>query len=390
MSGMTAPPAEPTTGRSLPRRVLSAALWLLATLVCLLSLVTVLRVTDGLTGSTDVLHLGTARVQSCTEYGPVSQWGFGTTHGCTAEIRWDDGRTETREFVPGQLSPADMNTEVPVFESSDGRTLAPSPGRNDSAQWTLLGRDVFVVLALLLVFLVIRTLVALFSSSKEKDTDDKQWPVTRRDKASVPITKPFFRSWGLSAIILGAMVLEGVAAIPLLDAPRADPFVSPWPVVEEAWLFNPPSLFFAILGLPVALVFLVMPFALRTDQARVIRYGESYLNEKLPGKKKRKVNAELERLAANRGKQVRTGAIVAGVFIASGIWGFVEVALTIPGDAPALVWFAGARDAIILLAIGVVLLATIEPPIDRFRRLLGLHRTQQSHNGGTETVHFAS
>lgn len=372
------------------RRVLSATLWLLATLVCLLSLSTMLRVTDGLSGSPDALHLGTARVQSCTEYGPISQWGFGTTHGCTAEIRWDDGETETREFVPGQLTPADMGTEVPVFESSDGRTLAPSPGRNDSAQWTFLGRTAFVLLALLLVILVIRTLVALFHSGRtEEDRDDKKWPVTRQDKAAVPITRPFFRSWGLAAVLFGAIGLEGVSSIPLLDAPRADPFVSPWPVIEEAWLLNPPFLFFVMLGMPVALVFLGMPFIGRTDHARLIRYGEGYLNEKVPGKKKRKVKAELERLAAKRGQQRRTSIGIAVAFVLAGTWGFVEVVLTIPGSAPPLVWFAASRDAIILFAIGVVLLATVEAPIDRIRRLLSLHRTQ-SHNDGTETVHSAS
>ncbi|NKE56136.1 hypothetical protein FXN61_04535 [Lentzea sp. PSKA42] len=105
----------------------------LAAVLAFLALATTIRTTDVLVGSVDAEQVGTATVSSCTEQGPVGRWGVGTSYGCSADVRWEDGRTERLSFPPGQLEPGER--DVAVFRSNR------DPGLNDSGRWFLAGRS---------------------------------------------------------------------------------------------------------------------------------------------------------------------------------------------------------------------------------------------------------
>jgi hypothetical protein len=63
-------------------------------------------------GPTDLR--GTAIAQSCVDVGPVSANGFGTYTRCTAEVGWDDGTHEFREFDGSELTAKDVGESVRV------------------------------------------------------------------------------------------------------------------------------------------------------------------------------------------------------------------------------------------------------------------------------------
>ncbi len=63
-----------------------------------------------------VVRNGTARVERCDRYGPVSLDGFGYHWACDVTVRWDDGRTERVTVRHGQLGPADVGRQVPLAE----------------------------------------------------------------------------------------------------------------------------------------------------------------------------------------------------------------------------------------------------------------------------------
>jgi uncharacterized protein DUF6346 len=79
----------------------------LAAVVGFLLTTTAMRTMEVLVGPPTALATGTASVLSCVEHGLIGLWGLGTSHGCTANVRWDDGRVERLDLVPGQLRPGD-------------------------------------------------------------------------------------------------------------------------------------------------------------------------------------------------------------------------------------------------------------------------------------------
>lgn len=72
-------------------------------------------------GTTAVADRGVARVTDCTSEGPVSIRGFGTWWSCQADIVWESGRQERMTAEPGQLTPSDKGSEVPVVQRGEGK-----------------------------------------------------------------------------------------------------------------------------------------------------------------------------------------------------------------------------------------------------------------------------
>lgn len=316
----------------------------LAAVLGFLLLATVLRTTDVLTGSPDATRLGTATVSSCVEHGPVGWWGIGGSFECTANVRWDDGTTESVRFAPGQLEPGE--TDVAVFDS--GR----EPGRNDSARWFLAGPVVVVALGLLTVWFAAATVGMLIPRRPGRRSErTEKWPVTKAEIAATPVPRRVRRVRLLAWLGLGAGALEVLASIPFFDAPRRlGTFVSPWPGLEQAWLVDPPSGVLAGFGALLAALLGVLASVLHRDAARVVRYGQSYVDTK--------------RISGGS-SWVPTVILVALV-----AWAVVTMVRAMPAGAPVLVWFAGARDVLISLALLVIVVGTRQSAKDMVDRLV--------------------
>jgi len=318
----------------------------LVAVVGFLLLATVVRTMDVLVGPVDAVRGGTATVSSCAEYGPVGRWGVGFSHECVADVRWDDGATERVTFVPGQLEPGD--TDVAVVDS--GR----EPGRVGSARWFLAGPVLAIALGLGTVWFLVAAVGMLVPRRRTARPERvERWPVTRAEVAATPVPRRVRRLRLFAWLALGAGGLEILASLPYFDAPRrVGGFVSPWPELESAWLVDPPSGVIAGFGALVAVLVGAAARSVRQDAARIVRYGQDYVDTK--------------RVDQKGG----TSWVPALVLVALLGWAVVRAVTTVPGGAPAAVWAAGLRDAVFLLAVLVVTLATRQSTRDMVDQLL--------------------
>lgn len=380
-------------GQRLRRFVVNGAALLLTFLLA----ATVARTADLFTGAPSALRTGVASVVRCTGHGPVSGWGFGFSYACTADVRWRDGERERREFFPGQLSPGER--DVPVFQSSSGRQVAPSPGRNDRATFFASGMTAAVVLILLLLWFALATLGAALalvrpdkSSRPEQQAKEPSrggpaetstaWPVSRADIAAVRLPRIAVRL-RLSLVTLAfAAVCAVLGSIPYYDAPRRlNAFRTPWPQIERAWLTGLPLSVFLVLTALIGGVLLLAGTGIRRDAARVVRYGERYLVRRERSSKAAHASWRLAR-AARQSERLRS-RLVGVLLTAIGVVALVEALLEVVGT-PILVWVGGLRDALVFLGIGVVWLCTVETRADRFDRLLGQQMTSADESSGTD------
>lgn len=368
-------------GQRLRRFVVNGAALLLTFLLA----ATVARTADLFTGAPSALRTGMASVVRCTVHGPVSGWGFGSSYGCTADVRWSDGERERRAFFPGQLSPGERN--VPVFQSSSGRQIAPSPGRNDRATFFAAGMTAAVVLVLLLLWFVLATLGAALAlvrpdkASRPEQQHAKEyprvgptetptaWPVSRADIAAVQLPRIAVRLRLLLVTLAFAAVCAVLGSIPYYDAPRRlGAFRTPWPQIERARLTDLPLDVFLVLTALIGGVLLLAGTGIRRDAARVVRYGERYLARR---ERSTKAARARWRLARDARQSERLRSRLVGVLLtAIGVLALVKALPEVVG-APALVWVGGLRDALVFLGVGVVWLCTVETRADRFDRLLG-------------------
>ncbi|HUQ59270.1 DUF6346 domain-containing protein [Lentzea sp.] len=315
----------------------------LAAVLALLALATTIRTTDVLLGSPDAEQVGTATVTACSEGGPVSRWGIGTSYGCTAEVRWDDGSTEQFRFQPGQLRPG--QEDAPVFRSTR------APGLNDSARWFLAGPLAVVALGLLALWMAGAAVLSLVPAKKSEKTEEK-WAVGKADVKATPVTRRVRRLRLYAWLGLATAAAEGLASMPYFDAPRRlGPFVSPWPEVEEAWLVDLPSGMVAGFAVLVAVVIGLVAESVHKDAARIVRYGQSYLDTKKP------VPHNVSWVPA----------AVMAVLVAASI---VKATIALPAHAPIAVWLAGGRDAFILTALLVITVATRQSAKDMVGQLV--------------------
>ncbi|SER96684.1 hypothetical protein SAMN05216188_118131 [Lentzea xinjiangensis] len=316
----------------------------LAAVLAFLALATTIRTTDVLTGTVDARRVGTATVTSCAEHGPIGRWGIGTSHECTADVRWDDGTTERLTFPPGQLEPAEG--DVPVFRSDR------APGRNDSGRWFLAGPLAVTALGLLVLWFLVGAVLSLVPAKGKKGKGEEQWHVTKEEIKATPVTRRVRRLRWYAWLGLAAAAAEGLASLPFFDAPRrAGGFVSPWPELERAWLVDLPSGVLAGFAVLVAAAAGVVAESVHKDAARVVRYGQSYLDTK---------------------KQVNGGTswVPVGVMAALVVAAVVKVVLAVPAHAPAAVWLAGGRDALVLLALLAITVCTRQSAKDMVGRLV--------------------
>ncbi|SDN43709.1 DUF6346 domain-containing protein [Allokutzneria albata] len=86
---------------------------------------------------------GTAVAQSCVDVGPVSSNGFGTYARCTAEVSWENGTRETREFDGSELTAKDVGQAVRVVRvNTPPYQWLPAPesyqrdGGDRAGEWT--------------------------------------------------------------------------------------------------------------------------------------------------------------------------------------------------------------------------------------------------------------
>ncbi|GGU75916.1 DUF6346 domain-containing protein [Lentzea flava] len=316
----------------------------LAAVLAFLALATTVRTTDVLVGSVDAVRVGTATVSSCAEHGPVGRWGFGTSYECTADVRWNDGRTEQLTFPPGQLEPGER--EVAVFQSNTG------PGRNDSARWFLAGPLASMVLALLTLWLVVAMVLALLPGRKNRQKQE-EWPVTKDDLKATPVTRRVRRLRLFAWLGLATAVAEGLASMPFFDAPRkVGVFSSPWPQLEDAWLVDLPSGVLAGFAVLVAAGIGLIAESVHKDGARLVRYGQPYLDTK---------------------KQVPSGGtswVPTALIAALALGALVKVVVALPANAPLVVWLAGSRDALVLLTILTVTICTRQSAKDMVAQLM--------------------
>lgn len=316
----------------------------LAAVLAFLTLATTIRTTDVLVGSVDAARVGTATVTSCAEHGPVGRWGVGTSYGCTADVRWEDGRTEQRAFPPGQLAPGDRG--VAVFQSNR------EPGLNDSGRWFLAGPLAAIALGLLTLWMLLLTVLSLVRT-KGVTKQDEKWHVTKDEVKAAPVTRRVRRLRLYAWLGLGTAVAEGLASMPFFDAPRrAGAFVSPWPELEKAWLVDLPSGVLAGFAVLVAAVIGLIAEGVHKDAARIVRYGQAYLDTK---------------------KQVPGGGtswVPAALIAALAVWAIVEVVLAVPAHAPVAVWLAGGRDALVLLALLIITVRTRQSAKDMITQLV--------------------
>jgi len=142
---------------------------------------------------------------------------------------------------------------------------------------------------------------------------------------------------------LGVGVLEVLASLPFFDGPRrVGPFVSPWPELESAWLVDPPSGVLTGFGVLVAVVAGLVASAVHTDVARIVRYGQPF------------VDARRERAGAAG----RWWWVPVAVLAALGVLAVVSAVSAVPADAPPAVLLAAGRDAVLLFSLVGVVLAT--------------------------------
>ncbi|MFC4001415.1 DUF6346 domain-containing protein [Prauserella oleivorans] len=394
-------------------RLVRAAVWWLVLVLGLLLVATLSRVLYG--GGPEVDRVGTASVQHCAEQGPIGLDGLGTTYRCTAQVRWDDGGVEVREFPAGQLSPADTGRSVPVYlDSPDGRGQAYL-GRNDSAAWSQVRVPVLILGGVAVVAAGIGALVSTYRLLRPRSRTaaeppppqvrtraaeqrkaarrmEAQWPLDRRDRAAVGLLPIALRLYGLAGWCGLAVGYWLFATIPRFDAPRALTFASPWPQLERAWLVDVPAIAVVILGAVLGLLLFGMARAVRTDAARVLRYGPEYLGRNLPGK------GSPEKRVADRLRSMRSGERVrvvvsygvgAGV-LALAIWAAIRWWNQPPDGAPLVVSLAGARDAVLLAVLAAILLLTVDTRVRRLARLLERHYERPRKTGGTTTGYGTS
>ncbi|WP_086825792.1 DUF6346 domain-containing protein [Allokutzneria sp. NRRL B-24872] len=86
---------------------------------------------------------GTAVTQSCADVGPVGSNGFGKYSRCTAEVSWENGTRETREFDGGELTVKDIGQSVRVVRvTTPPYSWLPAPesyqreGGDRAGEWT--------------------------------------------------------------------------------------------------------------------------------------------------------------------------------------------------------------------------------------------------------------
>ncbi|MFD9703833.1 DUF6346 domain-containing protein [Lentzea sp. NPDC059081] len=315
----------------------------LAAVLALLAMATTIRTTDVLLGDVDAVRVGVATPTACSERGPVGRWGVGTSYGCTADVRWDDKTTQHVRFQPGQLTPGQK--DVPVFVSTR------AAGVNDSARWFLAGPLAVVALGLLALWMAGAAVLSVVPGKKSAKPEEK-WAVSKEDVKATPVTRRVRRLRLYAWLGLAAAAAEGVASMPFFDAPRrVGGFVSPWPELEDAWLVDLPSGVLAGFAVLVAAMVGLVAESVHKDAARVVRYGQSYLDTKksLPEKT----------------TWVPTAVIAALVVVS-----IVKASIALPSHAPVVVWLAGGRDAAILAALLVITVSTRQSVRDMLGRLV--------------------
>ncbi len=217
--------------------------------------------------------MGTASVVSCVEHGPIGLHGLGTAYTCTADVRWDDGRTERRTFPVGQLTPAVHGMAVPVYEDvADTRGDGTELGRNDTAAWSQARVPLLLVggvVVLVLCMGALRSTYRLFRGPERKETKRERrpigrtrsaeqrkaaqvlatrWPVDQTDVAAAGTPRLAVRLYGLAAWCVMAVIVCVLATVPLHDAPRAVRFVPPVPEIARSWLMDVPVMLVVIGG----------------------------------------------------------------------------------------------------------------------------------------------
>lgn len=217
--------------------------------------------------------MGTASVVSCVEHGPIGLHGLGTAYTCTADVRWDDGRTERRTFPVGQLTSAVHGMAVPVYEDvADTRGDGTELGRNDTAAWSQARVPLLLVggvVVLVLCMGALRSTYRLFRGPERKETKRERrpigrtrsaeqrkaaqvlatrWPVDQTDVAAAGTPRLAVRLYGLAAWCVMAVIVCVLATVPLHDAPRAVRFVPPVPEIARSWLMDVPVMLVVIGG----------------------------------------------------------------------------------------------------------------------------------------------
>ncbi|SFP98928.1 hypothetical protein SAMN05421810_104120 [Amycolatopsis arida] len=393
----------------LARRVGRALIWLLALVVGLLAWATVARVTYG--GGPEVDRLGTAQVLRCVEHGPVSRFGVGTTHTCTAEVRWSNGQVEQREFSPGQLSPADTGAAVPVYlDIPEGVRGELSLGRNDSARFSALRLPANLLLGVVVAGLGLgaaytgyrvfrphsarpergerperRVRGRAAEQRKAGRRAERRWPVTAADLAATPTPRRTVRLRLLAAWCVLAVLYTLLATVPRYDAPRSPEFTSPWPRLGDALLLDVPPTAVAVLGTILAVLLAAAAGASRTDAARVVRHGPDYVGRDLAGRGpvERRVADQLGRLAAHDVGFRLAGVAVGVLLLAVAAWATMRAINAWSSQAPVPVQLASLRDAVLLAALASLWLGTVETRHRRLTLLLERHRETSRASAGT-------
>jgi Family of unknown function (DUF6346) len=122
----------------------------------------------GLTASTlagkggDRLWTGTATLVGCERTPPISWHGFGRYDVCTASVRWDTGRTETRTLPATEMFPSDVGQSVRVLDLDPGRAdhQVVREERERFTLWGTVGFLLYGVTALILLYAGTRALRA--------------------------------------------------------------------------------------------------------------------------------------------------------------------------------------------------------------------------------------
>lgn len=356
-------------------RVVRALVWWLVFLSGLLLLATVNRLTYG--GGPEVDRVGTATVRECVEYGPLSLHGVGTTHRCTAEVRWADGGVEQREFPAGQLSPSDIGAPVEVYlDIGDGAREETVIGRNGSARFSELRFPVLIALGFAAAALGLGALYSTYrvlrpSTGTRQHRRDAQWQVTSAERAGVPASRLVVRLRLLSAWCLLVAIAVPLSTVVRLDAERAPRFASPWPQLERALLVDVPAAGAVIIGLVLAGSLYVLALGAHRDAARVAKYGPDYLARGLDGDGPPQVRLAVRLSELGESERVsRAFGVGLGVaLLGLAAWAVTRVVSAVPANAPWPVWLAGARDAVLVACLALILLFTVET---RYQRLTGL------------------
>ncbi|MBN6037503.1 DUF6346 domain-containing protein [Amycolatopsis sp. 195334CR] len=349
------------------RRLVKALAWCLALVLGLLAWSTVARVTYG--GDPVADRLGVATVTGCAEHGPIGPHGFGTSYTCQADVRWSDGETEHAEFPAGQLEPGERDVPVYLDTSESGRADT-TLGRNDTAKYSAVRLPAVIGFGFLAVVLALAAAVSVYRVFRpEERAEAKEWPVTRAERKAIRIP----RLQLLVAWLVAAVAYTVLATIPRYDAPRGEgSFTSPWPQIEQTLLVDPPATGVVIIGLILAVLVWVIFSSVRTDAARVRRYGAEFL-----ARDQRK-----KPVAAERPKRGAAGLVIGLLLLAVAAWGTIRVIST-GTAAPFPVWLASARDAVLFACLGALWLATAETSHQRIARLLAEHAGPRSGSGGT-------